>query len=145
MRLIKLSQDTFESMDAVREFFDGELRGRCPEGKFRFTEGRIAEDGLRPGEQVLFSYKSVVRYIASADSGRALNRDEVRDAYPYFFLVNMEALRPTEFGLADFETSLVERAGHCGCLVHSQGWPIIEDSDEVQVILEEFLSRGRRR
>jgi hypothetical protein len=54
MRLVKLSTIEFANEDAIQRYFTHELPKRSPKGLFIFG-GHIAENGLDPGETILFS------------------------------------------------------------------------------------------
>ena len=142
MRIIKLSSSEFTDLERVSSFFDHDLRAREPEGKFRFPEGWIAEDGLKPGERVLFSYDTVICYAGWSLTGRSLNQDEDRADYPYFFKLDMATLQTAAIPLQQLEDLLQSKGLHDGRLVRSQGWPIIEDRDEVEVLINALLDQA---
>ena len=54
MRIVKLSKDIFPDLESVMVFFRDYLPERNPPGKFRITEGRIAQDVLNRGKKYYF-------------------------------------------------------------------------------------------
>jgi hypothetical protein len=99
MRIIKLSAQEFGRVDEVISYFEEDLPLRTPPGQFRIPRGWIAEDGLKVGEPLLFSYQGEVLYSARAGSGRLNNPDEYSDEYPFYFRGDMETVRRVAIGL----------------------------------------------
>ncbi len=130
MRIVKLSADEFPDLEDVDWFFEEELAAREPRGKFRIPRGWIAADGLQPGEPILFSYRSIVRYSALAGSGRQRNNDDQRERYPYYFVVDPETLQPATISLVDVERRL-RAVGVEKVIVKVQGGPIVTSSPGV--------------
>ncbi|MCB0195750.1 MAG: hypothetical protein KDJ65_27620 [Anaerolineae bacterium] len=127
MRIIKLSEEIFSDLDDVMEFFRDYLPQRDPPGKFRITEGRIAQGGLEPGEEVLFSYNGKIYFMAQSATGRLANEDKHKDEYPFYFLVDMDTLRPVGMSLHDVEQRYHHETGETKSLVQTRGWPKIEN------------------
>lgn len=127
MRIIKLSEEEFSDLQDVQEFFRDDLPHREPRGKFRITPGRIAKDGLQSDEQLLFSYKGVIYYVALSATGRLDNDDECQDEYPYYFQIDMDTLRSIEIDLAEIEARYHRETNETKSLVQTQGWPKIEN------------------
>jgi hypothetical protein len=92
MRIVKLSEVEFEDERAIDDYFDY-LHEADPPGKFRITDRRIAEDGLEPGEYLIFSYNGTICRIALSASGRLDNKDEYKDTYPFYFKINLDTLQ----------------------------------------------------
>jgi len=127
MRIVKLSEEKFPKLQDVEKFFRNRLPHWNPPGKFRITEGRIAKNGLQPGEEVLFSYNGMIYYIARSATGRLRNEDEYQNEYPFYFLVEMDTLRAVEITLHDVEQRYHKESGETKSLVQTQGWPKIEN------------------
>jgi len=127
MRIVKLSEKIFPELEDVMEFFKNSLPNWNPPGKFRITDGRIARDGLQPGEEVLFSYSGIIRYIARSATGCRKNEDEYQSEYPFYFLVEMNTLQSIEISLRDVEQRYHHETGETKSLVQTQGWPKIEN------------------
>jgi hypothetical protein len=72
MRVAKLSTQVFADEAAVDAFFTADLPHRNPLGLFH-VGGQIAEDGLAPGETILFTYRGRLRFVGRAASGRLDN------------------------------------------------------------------------
>ena len=127
MRIVKLSEDIFPDLESVMVFFRDYLPERNPPGKFRITEGRITEDGLEPGEEILFSYNGRIYFRAQSATGRLKNEDEHQNEYPFYFLVDMDTLRPVGISLHDVEQRYHQETGETKSLVQTRGWPKIEN------------------
>lgn len=127
MRIVKLSEDIFPELEDVMVFFRDYLPERTPPGKFRITEGRIAQGGLEPGEEILFSYNGRIYFIAQSATGRLKNEDEHQNEYPFYFLVDMDTLRPVGISLHDVEQRYHQETSETKSLVQTRGWPKIEN------------------
>ncbi len=127
MRVVKLSEEIFPELENVMMFFRDDLPERNPPGKFRITERRIAQDGLEPGEEILFSYNGQIYFIAQSSTGRLENEDEHQNEYPFYFLVDMDTLRSVDISLHDVEQKYHQETGETKSLVQTQGWPKIEN------------------
>src|SRR5262245_46714124 len=101
MRLIKLSKEEFPSLDEVRDFFNHDIRGMTPSGKFRVPSGWIAQDALEAGEALIFAYQSRAVFTARAGSELRPNDDEWHERYPSYFLVDLESLREVDANVRD--------------------------------------------
>jgi hypothetical protein len=128
MRIIKLSHrdKDFPNRKSVDYYFLHKLSNRNPAGKFLLTKGRIAKDGIEIGEQLIFSYKTEILYMALSASGRIENLDEDVDMYPFYFLIDMDSLTPAKGNLSDIESLCVD-AGINKNIVRAQGWPFIQE------------------
>ena len=135
MRIIKLSDNDkdFPDRNKVDFYFQSKLPERKPPGKFLLTKGRIAEDGIEIGEQLIFSYKTEITYIALSASARMVNSGDDADMYPFYLVVDMDSLVPAKGYLADIE-SMLSKAGIEKNIVRAQGWPRIPDSPETEII-----------
>ncbi|GAB7026700.1 hypothetical protein [Geobacter toluenoxydans] len=109
MRLIKLSVEEFESDLKLDEYFSKELPKRNPPGLFRFTEGRIAEGRIVPGETILFSYRNSLCFITTAKTGRMLNTYMPAIEYPYCVVIDLPP-RKVNVPIEDLELMLQEKA-----------------------------------
>ncbi|NIP22739.1 MAG: hypothetical protein GWO38_02710 [Phycisphaerae bacterium] len=67
MRIVKLSEDIFPELEDVIVFFRDYLPERTPPGKFRITEGRIAQDGLEPGERFYINFNATTDQLLRDD------------------------------------------------------------------------------
>lgn len=128
MRIIKLSKDEFPTLDRVRDFFWDEIRQLTPPGKFEVTHRRIAQDGLAPGEHLVFTYQTRVVFTARAESDLRPNDDEEQQKYPSYFLVNLATLREADKDLHDVERWYNDATDDGVKLVGNQGWNILLDS-----------------
>jgi hypothetical protein len=127
MRIVKLSKDIFPDLESVMVFFRDYLPERNPPGKFRITEGRIAQDGLEPGEEILFSYSGRIYFMAQSATGCLRNEDEHRNKYPFYFLIDMDTLCPVGMSLHDVEQRYHQETSETKSLVRTRGWPRIEN------------------
>jgi hypothetical protein len=128
MRIIKLSDrdKDFPNRKSVDYYFQNKLLKKNPPGKFLLTKGRISKEGIETGEQLIFSYKTEILYMALSASGRKENLDEDVDMYPFYFVIDMESLTPAKGNLSDIE-SLCSDAGINKNIVRAQGWPCIQE------------------
>jgi hypothetical protein len=128
MLIIKLSTRDFDDEEAVRSFFEEELR---TDGKFRIPAGWIAGGGLDANEPLLFSFQTLVLYSAKARSGRRSNFDAHRETYPYYFEVDVESISPVKGGvtLQELQERLERATGTKRPIAKSQGWNAIPDSE----------------
>lgn len=128
MRIIKLSDrdKDFPNRESVEYYFQNKLPNRKPPGKFLLTKGRIAINGIESGEQLIFSYKTEILYIALSASGRMENLDEDVDMYPFYFVIDMDSITPAKGSLSDIE-SICSKAAINKNIVRAQGWPCIKD------------------
>lgn len=140
MRVIKLSIKEFPTFDHLEDYFDRELPSRNPPGKFIFTARRIAADTLLPGEKILFSYKCFVRFVAYAASGRIKNNDQEQNRYPYFFVIDLQSVRRVKFALQNLEDWLRHEKSDIKCIVRTQGWPKISDTEIPESVIESMIN-----
>lgn len=131
MRVIKLSPNDPDMMtrEMVTTFFRGKLGSRIPLGQFFLTQGRIAENGITPGERLLFTYNGECVYQARAASGRTKTEGAESNQYPFYFCIKMESLVNAAGQLQEFENKLKDLGFLDKNLVHSQGWPTVNDAN----------------
>jgi hypothetical protein len=129
MRIVKLSKTEagLGTLDGVRRFFLEEMPGRTPPGKFLVSPGRIAKDGLEPGEPLVFTYQARVVFTARAASGLVPNNDEESEK-PTYFVVNLSTLRAADEDFHNVERRYNQAAGASVNLVETQGWNSLPDS-----------------
>ena len=150
MRLIKLGNEPpagFLTLADVQGYFenpDSPFRNRGQYATFCFPDNppAIGTDGLRPGETLLFSYANIVRYVATAWSGRMDSPGPDRATLPYCFQVNVASLRRTEFSVQTLENAiraLCEQTGHTTNIVNTQGWPRLPDGVEAEAIVIQLV------
>lgn len=143
MRIIKLNTTKeFPTLEKLEYYFEHELPLLNPPGKFLMPKRWIAEDGLQRGERVLFSYKRCVRFIANAVSGSMKNTDEYQNSYPFFFVIDLDTVRQTNFSLQKLEDRLRDEAGETKCIVRTQGWPIINDTKVNESVVESLINNS---
>ena len=141
MRIIKLSiTKEFPTLDTLGNYFKYELPSRNPPGKFLLPKEWIAEDGLQPGEMVIFSYRCCVRFVAQAASGRMKNVDEYQNRYPYFFVIDLNTVRQTNFSLQKLEDRLRHEGDEKKHIVRTQGWPRIRDTKITESVVESLIN-----
>jgi len=128
MRIIKLGTEEFPNLDKVINFFEENLPSRTPPGKFRIPQKSIAEDGLKIGEKILFSYKCTVYYIAQSATGRLPNDDKYHNEYPFFFQIDVGTLMPTELSLHEIEKQFHQQTSETKSIVKSRKWVRIQNS-----------------
>ncbi len=128
MRIVKLSTMEFDTLNDVRRFFIDDLRcGELP-GKFRVTAGRIAQDGLAPGEPLLFTHRMRIVFTARAASGLVPNDDAQKQRYPNYFLVDLTTVREVNEDIHEVERQYNNLSGAGVLLVASQAWNRLPDS-----------------
>ncbi len=135
MRIIKLGKGEFKTLGEVKEFFEGELLQREPKGKFRLRKLSIAEDKLNIGEPILFSYQTIVCFSARTKTGRLINYDKQANKYPYYFVVDMDTLQPSNIRLKIVEERLRDELGGKH-LVKTQRWPALTDTPATNELWE---------
>lgn len=128
MRIVKLSKTEFATLDKVRSFFFGKIRNRTPPGKFDVTLGRIAQDGLEPGEPLVFTYQARVVFTALAASELVPNDDDETQKYPSYFVVDLDTLCEADKDFHDVERWYNDATGDGVKLVESRGWNRLLDS-----------------
>lgn len=136
MRIIKMSSEQgFSSPDDIHNFFETELSSRDERGKFRITSGRINGDSFRIGEMLIFSYQTIIYFIARSASALQSNNDDYREELPYFFIVDVDSIRHVEMTRLNDIERLTRKLGKKKInLVKSQAWPLIDDSKVTQEI-----------
>lgn len=144
MRIIKLSPKDIDFPDrvSVDTYFEVTLPNRNPVGQFLLTQGRIAERGIEAGEPIIFSYKTEITHVAKAASCRLVNSQGDSVTYPYYFLVNISTICLAQGSLADIEAELAA-VGVQKNIVHTRGWPRIQDSPAIEQIWLAWRQRNR--
>jgi hypothetical protein len=132
MRIIKLSPDDIEmkTREMVDSFFLTRLHEKDPKGQFLLTKGRIAEDGIQPGEYLVFTYLGDLVYVARSASRREETEGPNARQYPHYFCVDVDSIKAASGRLAAFEDALRSRGLLDRNLVKSQGWPIVPETDQ---------------
>lgn len=128
----------------VDSYFGDVLHKRTPNGKFLLTRGRIAKDGIKPNERIVFTYIGEIVFQARALTGRNENSDcTVSEQYPHYFCVDLSTIQKGCKSLRELEDELKESKmiPPGKNLVKSQGWPIVNESDKIMLskILRRFL------
>lgn len=100
MRIIKLNPDDIEmkTREMVDSFFLTRLHEKDPKGQFLLTKGRIAEDGIQPGEYLVFTYLGDLVYVARSASRREATEGPNARQYPHYFCVELTPSRPPAAG-----------------------------------------------
>jgi hypothetical protein len=140
MRIIKLSPEdlSFPDRRSVDMYFEQRLPNRIPEGQFFITKGRIAKDGIKKGELLIFSYRNEIVYIAKAKSDRFINDGIEKSTYPYYFCVDCSTIEKGRGSLAELEEALRGKHSQFRDLVKAQGWPRLDESPDVEMIWDHF-------
>jgi hypothetical protein len=144
MRIIKLSpfDEDMKTLVDVHAYFNKKLLSRSPQGSFLLTKGRIAKNGIEPGELLIFSYKGNIVYLAFSASGRIDNQGDEAEEYPYYFCIDIDSIVPGKGHLKDLEQDFNRLGITKKHLLNTQGWPIIRESkereDELEAIWESF-------
>ena len=140
MRLIKLSREEFGTADELEKYFSETLPNRNPPGLFRITNGRISEDGLLPGETILFSYNNNICFITTAKTGRMSNTymPDEDNKYPYCFKIDLPP-RKASIPLEDLERKLQEMISFKKSYKGS-GWTKIPDGELTDQAVEKLFS-----
>ena len=106
---------------------------------FSSSDGRSQDAGLEAGETVLFMYRSRLRFVAKAETGRMDNTYLKQADYPYCFVIDLRTLRPTDMPVEDLERRLRAEAGLQKSL-QGQGWTIIPDSERAEEVIDALIS-----
>ena len=95
MRIIKLSKkdDEFKKRAMVDTYFRDTLPKRNPPGKFLLSNRAIGQDGISPGETLVFTYEGECVYKARAASTRQINSGRDNDKNAHYFLVNIPSIK----------------------------------------------------
>jgi len=135
MRIIKLSpkDDAMRNREMVDDFFKRQLPGEY-QGEFGFPKGFISKNEFHAGENVVFSYKKEVVFLASSKSGVLDQDPNDRNSLKYFE-VDVSSVRPGKGSLERLEAELRklgvlfnrDKAGRkIPKTILSKGWPKIE-------------------
>lgn len=149
MRIIKLSEKDEDMLDRsmVDVFFKKELPKRNG-GRFHVPKGFISSVNFPAGEQLVFSYKKEIIYLATAKSGILATKNG-SSSYPYYFLINIDSITEAQGRLEDFEVRLaelgvlvnVDRAGKkTPKRITSRGWPYIPVPKEHEAKCMEIIA-----
>lgn len=132
MRIIKLSPNDVDmySREMVDHYFQFRLNRVRPVGQFLLTKRRIAENGISPGEMLIFSYRGEIVYLALAASSRMDTEGQEALNYPYYFCVDVDTIVPGRGTLNDLEEALAAEGLLKKNIVRSRGWPIIEEEND---------------
>lgn len=141
MRLVKLSTDEIANEEELQNYFTVKLRTGTSPGVFVFN-GHIAENGLAPGETILFSYRNKLRYVASAKTGRKDNIYRHKAKYRYCFIVDLDLIQ-ADVSLQEVERRLRAQAGLQNSLT-GQGWNKIPDSEKAEKVIADLLDAPTR-
>ena len=136
MRVAKLSPEVFADEAAVNAFFTADLPHREPPGLFH-VHGQIAEDGLAPGETLLFTYRGRLRFVGRAATGRQVNTFNLQAKYPYCFIVEPGSVRPADASLAEVEQALA--AVGVAVSLAGRGWTRVPDSPAAERAIEDLV------
>ncbi|HUO78196.1 MAG TPA: hypothetical protein VMU21_11545 [Thermodesulfovibrionales bacterium] len=138
MRIIKLSPKdrSMTNRDMVDYYFNEELPNR-EHGQFLFTKGRIKEEGIAPGEMLVFSYNGDIVYLALSESERHANTGPEASEYPFYFCVDIKTIIEGKGNLKQLENEIKVNKN----IVKTQGWPTIKDSLEIKRIWNKFKAK----
>jgi Predicted restriction endonuclease len=136
MRLVKLSTIEFEDENVLQRYFSEELHNREPKGLFVFGR-QIAANGIEPGETILFSYRSKLRYVGKAKTGRTDNSHPDYPEYSHCFVIKLP-VREANVSLEEVERKLRAEASLQKSLA-GQGWTKIPDSERAEKVIEDLL------
>jgi hypothetical protein len=141
VRIIKLSTDDadMKTRDGVDRYFLDTLPKTAPPGQFLVTKGRISENGVSPGERLVFSYKGELVYIARAASERLDTAGPEAAEYPHYFIVDVESIQPATGRLTELEADLHGSGLADQNIARTRGWPIIDESGNRSRQLEQRL------
>jgi len=136
VRIIKMSEKEFPTLEACVDFFERELFG-FKDGYFSIPPGHIAPGSLRKGEPLVFSFQKKVLYIAAAATGLTESTGADQKAYPFGFFIRKDTLEPIlGTTVAHLELELREVAPDIKAIVGSQGWNIVPDNDQTAAVLD---------
>ncbi len=147
MRVIKLSSDDrdMETLEMVDVFFHETLKRPERQGRFFFPDRKIRENGIRPGERLLFTYESQCVYEARSDSGRIKNEGRAGDDYPFYFCVKVDSIASLSGSLEAFEQKLIQLGLHGSkSIAHSQAWSIIDETEAFQSNIDSIFNEMRQ-
>ncbi len=148
MRLIRLGKGSheekskykFETMDEVTKYFENDLWSRDPEGRFQFGN-EIARNKFEIGEELLFTYKAMVRYIAKSASIIKENKDNESHIHPSYFVIDMKTLKRVNDIPNKKIMDLVKSIKWTK--YHNRIWVRIEDAEEIERVWEKCVESIR--
>lgn len=139
MRVIKLSPNDpdMKTRKKVDQFFLTELPKQERKGRFFFPKGRIAKNGIQPGEWLIFTYLGNIVYTARSASHRLENKgiDAQQYQYPFYFCIDTSSISSAQGSLSGLEEALRSKGLLNRNLVKSQGWPIIAETDKSRELI----------
>ncbi len=144
-----------KNREMVDDYFINYLPGRNGEC-FYVPKGFISKDNFAAGENLVFSYKTEIVYLASAKSGILDTDFSERDenSFPYYFLVDISSITPASGSLSDLESELEKigvlyNVGKDGSKVPkkitSQGWASVSIPEKLknkEIEILESLKKG---
>lgn len=141
MRIIKLStaDPDMKTREDVDRYFLKTLPEMTPGGQFLVTKGRIAKNGISPGERLVFSYKGEIIYLARAASERLDTTGPDAQTYPNYFIVGIETIQPAKGRLTEFEADLQGSGLADKNIARARGWPIIDESGDRSRRIESLM------
>jgi hypothetical protein len=142
MRIIKLSKkdDEFKKRPMVDTYFRDTLPNRNPPGKFLLSNRAIGQDGISPGETLVFTYEGECVYRARAASTRQTNRWPDNDKYPHYFLVDIPSIRAIQGTLPAIQDKLKQAGLADKNLVKSRAWMRFPDGGRIGRLVDAFLA-----
>lgn len=121
-------------------YFLKTLPNRSPPGKFLLTDRAIGENGIAPGERLVFTYRGECVYKARAKSARLQNDGSDAEEYPHLFFVDVATIEAIKGTLAELQTKLEQEVLSVSDLVNSRSWPKFRDDEPAAVIIEAYVS-----
>jgi hypothetical protein len=121
----------------VDSYFNEKLQKRNPVGQFLLTKGRISENGIFPGELLVFSYLGEIVYLAKAQTHRLNTIGPEAAEYPFYFCVDVETIVSASGNLMQMESQIKARKN----ILKTQGWPIIKETPEIERIWNQFKAK----
>ena len=68
------------------------------------------------------------------------NSDEYKNNYPYFFVIDLNTVRQTNFSLQKLEDRLWHETDEQKCIVRTQGWPRIRDTNITESVVDSLIN-----
>ena len=128
MRVFRLSKGIFNDEFEVYRYLCKTLPN---ENEWYFYEagaGKVAEDSVKPGDYILFSFQHSILGIGRLESGR-LPSDVPELKYRYKFKPGSVNIFPLGIKLNDLHKHLSDQGINVGApYTERQDWPIINDS-----------------
>lgn len=145
MRIIKLSPEDSDmrTISDVDNYFRVKLPSRDPMGQFFLTKSKISKDGMFPGEMLVFSYNKSIVYTARAASERRATEGPKAAAFPYYFCVDVDSIKPASVDLQDLERQLHVSKAHDKNIVQTRAWVPIKKTLDNEAALSEIWNSLR--